>query len=157
MSERWLNRAHELFAADGLRIGPARTHALSVIARDATCLVCVKDLVRAVRRQGGAGSQASVYRVVEHAHRLGLLRRELGPDGAVRYETVLPDEQHYHFVDDDSGDILPFVDHDLERVLHEAALRLGMRMTSHEVRICGVRAEVAHAGRDVRPEAPAGG
>jgi Fur family ferric uptake transcriptional regulator len=139
MSDRWLSRAHELFEADGLRMGAARTRALEVIAQDATCLVCVKDLVRAVRRRGGAGSQASVYRVVEHAHRLGLLRRELGPDGAVRYETALPDDQHYHFVDDDSGDILPFVDRDLERVLEEAARRLGMRMTWHEVRMRGVR------------------
>jgi len=139
MSDRWLNRAHELFEADGLRMGAARMRALEVIARDATCLMCVKDLVRAVRRQGGAGSQASVYRVVEHAHRLGLLRRELGPDGAVRYEAVLPGQQHYHFVDDDSGDILPFVDRDLERVLEEAARRLGMRMTWHEVRMRGVR------------------
>ena len=80
-ADRWLDRAHERFAAEGLRIGAARARALDVIARDATCLVSVLDLVSAVRNQGGAGSQASVYRVVEQAHRLGLLRRELGADG----------------------------------------------------------------------------
>ena len=120
-------------------MGAARATALGVIARDAICPVCVQDLVRAVRRQGGAGSQASVYRVVEQAHRLGLLRRELGPDGAVRYEIVIPGEHHHHLVDDASGETVPFVDDDLERALEEAARRLGVRMTSHDVRIRGVR------------------
>ena len=138
-SDRWLDRAHDRFAAEGLRIGAARARALDVIARDATCLVTVQELVRALRRDGGAGSQASVYRVVEQAHRLGLLRRELGPDGAVRYEIVIPGEHHHHLVDDASGETVPFVDDDLERALEEAARRLGVRMTSHDVRIRGVR------------------
>ncbi|MBM3634407.1 MAG: transcriptional repressor [Actinobacteria bacterium] len=137
--DRWLDRATDRFAAEGLRIGAARARALEVIARDATCLVTVQDLVRALRQDGGAGSQASVYRAVEHAHRLGLLRRELGADGAVRYEIVLPDEHHHHLVDDDSGEIVPFIDDDLEQALDQAARRLGVRMTSHEVRIRGVR------------------
>ncbi|MBM3665631.1 MAG: transcriptional repressor [Actinobacteria bacterium] len=139
MSDRWLDFAYKRFEAQGLRIGPARARTLDVIARDAICLVCVQDLVRAVRQQGSAGSQASVYRVVEHAHRMGLLRRELGPDGAVRYEIALPDEHHHHLVDDDSGETVPFVDDDLERALEQAARRLGVRMTAHEVRIHGVR------------------
>ena len=138
VADRWLDRAHERFAAEGLRIGAARARALDVIARDATCLVSVLDLVSAVRNQGGAGSQASVYRVVEQAHRLGLLRRELGADGVVRYEIVLPDLHHHHLVDDTTGTTVPFVDDDLERALAQAARRLGVHMTSHEVRIHGV-------------------
>jgi Fe2+ or Zn2+ uptake regulation protein len=138
IAERWLALAHERFAADGLRIGAARARVLDVVARDAQCLVGAQDIVAALRRDGGAGSQASVYRVVEDAYRLGLLRRDLDESGGVRYEIVLPEAHHHHFIDEASGTTTPFNDHDLEVALAAVAERLGVRMTGHEVRIRGI-------------------
>lgn len=148
-ADRWLAIAHERFGAEGLRIGAARACVLDVIARDAQCLVGAQEIVAAIRRDGGTGSQASVYRVFDDAYRLGLLRRELDDSGGVRYEIVLPESHHHHLVDDASGQTTPFHDDELDAAIVAAAHRLGVRMTGHEVRIRGVIAP--HESRGPMP------
>lgn len=113
---------------------------MECLARDAQCLVSVQDLMDRLRRDGGRGSQASLYRILDELHGLGLLNRHVLPDGTSRYEVALPGTHHHHFVDEASGSVEPFTDADLEHAIAAAARRLGLRMTGHEVVITGRRA-----------------
>ncbi len=140
LRDRWLATAHERLAAAGLRTGAARERVMECLARDAQCLVSVQELMDRLRRDGGGGSQASLYRILDELHGLGLLHRHVLPDGTSRYELALPGTRHHHFVDEASGRVEPFTDPDLERAIATAARRLGLRMTGHEVVITGRRA-----------------
>ncbi len=117
---------------------------LEVLARDAQCLIQAQHVID-VLRQRHVGSPATVYRVLHQLLALGLVRRMDGRDGVTRYEIADPDEPHHHFVDERTGTIQPFRDARLERALHRAADRLGLRLTSHEVTLHG---RPRNGGRD---------
>jgi Fur family transcriptional regulator, ferric uptake regulator len=141
LRDRWLAHATATLGRSGLRAGAARTAVVEHLADQAQCLVGAQDVVDGLRDRGTRTSQASVYRVLDELQGLGLLRRIVGEDGVARYEIAAPGGQHHHhFVDADSGEIEPFADAELERAIAEAAARMGVVMTHHEVVVTGRRA-----------------
>ena len=71
--------------------------------------------------------------------RLGLVHRVDGRDGVARFEIADPERHHHHVVDEATGEVRPFSDESLEHAIAAVGQRLGMRLTSHEVILRGVR------------------
>jgi Fur family transcriptional regulator, ferric uptake regulator len=135
--DRWLVEADRRMQGAGLRAGPVRTAVVELLARDGQCLLSAQDIVGSLRT-AGLGSAASVYRVLDSLFELGLLHRFDGRDGIARYEIADPQQHHHHFVDEETGEVVPFTDEALERAIHAVAERLGVRLTAHEVILRGV-------------------
>jgi Fur family ferric uptake transcriptional regulator len=136
LRDQWLARAHAELSSAGRRSGAARTAVIELLAREGQCLLSAQkilDLLRAERRTSGA----SVYRALEELHDLGLLRRLDASGGVARFEIVAPGRRHHHFVDDSSGSVRPFVDDGLERAIEDAAARLGVVLSGHDVVLRG--------------------
>ena len=112
---------------------------MGCLAAHGQCLIGAQEVVDLLRSEGGSGSQASVYRVLDELHGMGLLHRHAAPNGTARYEIALPGTHHHHLVDAASGDVVPFHDAELEAAIAGAARRLGVEMTAHEVVITGRR------------------
>jgi len=130
--EHWLEHANVVIRGAGLRASAGRSAVVELLCRQ-SCLLSAQEIADELRRRGSAGSTATVYRALETLHELGLVRR-FDADGVARYEPVDPSgEHHHHIVLEDSGDVMPFEDEELERAIAGLGERLGMVVTSHDV------------------------
>jgi Fe2+ or Zn2+ uptake regulation protein len=130
---RWLEHSQAVLRGAGLRASAGRTAVVELLGRQ-SCLLSAQDISDRLRREGSRGSTATVYRALETLHELGLVRRFDSGEGVARYEPVDPSgEHHHHIVIEDSGDVLPFEDAELERAIAGLGERLGLTLTSHDV------------------------
>jgi Fur family transcriptional regulator, ferric uptake regulator len=142
LRDRWLAQADRRLTGAGLRAGAARTGVVEFLARDGQCLLSAQEITDGVRARG-AGSAASVYRVLDELFELGLLHRVDGRDGVARFEIADPEGHHHHVVDETTGEVRAFSDERLEEAIRAVGDRLGLRLTSHDVILRGVPAQAA--------------
>ena len=134
--KRWMEHARDMLRGAGLRSSAGRTAVVELLGRQ-SCLLNAQEIADQLREQGSAGSTATVYRALETLHELGLVRR-FDADGVARYEPVDPSgEHHHHIVLEETGDVVPFDDAELERAIAGIGQRLGLVLTSHEVILRG--------------------
>ncbi len=139
-SDHWLQHADRRLREAGLRTSAGRSAVLEKLA-DKRCLVSAQELAHELREEGGAGSQATVYRTLETLHGLGLLHRFDGGDGVARFEPADPTgDHHHHLVDEQTGEVVSFEDRELEDALAGLGKRLGVEITGHDVILRGRRA-----------------
>ncbi|CTQ50549.1 Fur family transcriptional regulator [Jannaschia donghaensis] len=83
-------------------------------------------------------SVATVYRTVKLFEESGLLeRREFG-DGRARYEDAERDH-HDHLIDVQTGEVIEFVDPEIEALQERIAARLGYDLKGHRLELFGTR------------------
>lgn len=81
-------------------------------------------------------SLATVYRTVKLFEESGILERVDFGDGRARYESAARDH-HDHLIDMDTGDVIEFVDPEIEALQERIAARLGYRLTGHRMELYG--------------------
>jgi Fur family transcriptional regulator, ferric uptake regulator len=82
-------------------------------------------------------SLATVYRTVKIFEESGLLERLEFGDGRARYEDAERDH-HDHLIDVNSGQVIEFVDPEIEELQERIAARLGYRLIGHRLELLGV-------------------
>ncbi|CTQ34148.1 Fur family transcriptional regulator [Jannaschia rubra] len=83
-------------------------------------------------------SVATVYRTVKLFEEQGLLeRREFG-DGRARYEDA-EREHHDHLIDLQTGEVIEFVDPEIEALQEKIARRLGYDLKGHRMELFAVK------------------
>jgi Fur family ferric uptake transcriptional regulator len=82
-------------------------------------------------------SIATVYRTVKLFEEAGILERLEFGDGRARYEDAERDH-HDHMIDMNSGQVIEFVDPDIEALQQKIAERLGYRLVGHRLELYGV-------------------
>jgi Fur family ferric uptake transcriptional regulator len=102
------------------------------------CCRSAQEIFDQLRGEGRRVGIASVYRVLDLLVSLGLVQRlDLG-GGIARYEPALPTgEHHHHLVCVDCGEVRPFEDPQLERVLEGTAMRSDYTVEGHDVVLRG--------------------
>lgn len=83
-------------------------------------------------------SIATVYRTVRLFEEAGILDRHDFGDGRARYEAA-PEAHHDHLIDVESGDVVEFVDPELEALQKVIAAKLGYRLVDHRMELYGVK------------------
>ena len=82
-------------------------------------------------------SIATVYRTVKLFEESGILDRLEFGDGRARYEDAERDH-HDHLIDLNSGEVIEFVDPEIEVLQEKIAARLGYRLKGHKLELYGV-------------------
>ncbi len=82
-------------------------------------------------------SLATVYRTVKLLEESGILEKHEFGDGRARYETA-DREHHDHLIDMHSGEVIEFVDPDIEALQEKIAAKLGYRLMGHRLELYGV-------------------
>lgn len=85
-------------------------------------------------------SIATVYRTVRLFEEAGIIARHDFRDGRSRYEEAT-DEHHDHLIDVKSGEVIEFMDEEIEALQHAIAKRLGFKLVAHRLELYGVREE----------------
>lgn len=92
--------------------------------------------LRAVREDPRI-SLATVYRTVKLFQEAGILDKLEFGDGRARYEDAERDH-HDHLIDVNSGQVIEFVDPEIEALQERIAARLGYRLIGHRLELLGV-------------------
>ncbi|MCZ8079703.1 MAG: Fur family transcriptional regulator [Fuscovulum sp.] len=82
-------------------------------------------------------SIATVYRTVKLFEEAGILDKLEFGDGRARYEDAERDH-HDHLIDVNSGDVIEFVDPDIEELQERIAARLGYKLVGHRLELLGI-------------------
>lgn len=82
-------------------------------------------------------SLATVYRTVRLFEEAGIIERHDFRDGRSRYEET-PTDHHDHLIDVKTGEVLEFVNEEIERLQERVARELGYRLVDHRLELYGV-------------------
>ena len=82
-------------------------------------------------------SIATVYRTVRLFEEAGILERHEFGDGRSRYEAA-SETHHDHLIDVETGNVIEFVDDELEALQKRIAEKLGFRLVDHRMELYGV-------------------
>ena len=82
-------------------------------------------------------SLATVYRTVKLFEEAGILDKVEFGDGRARYEDAERDH-HDHLIDLTTGEVIEFVDEEIEALQDRIAQRLGYRLKGHRLELYGV-------------------
>ena len=78
-----------------------------------------------------------MYRAVKLFEESGILEKVEFGDGRARYEDADRDH-HDHLIDMQSGEVIEFIDPDIEALQEKIARRLGYRLKGHRLELYGV-------------------
>ncbi len=100
----------------------------------------VEELYRRAHQVDPHISIATVYRTVRLFEDAGIIARHDFQGGRSRYEET-PDHHHDHLIDMKSGQVVEFMDEEIERLQTAIALRLGYKLVDHRLELYGVPLE----------------
>ena len=84
-------------------------------------------------------SISTVYRTVKLFEEAGILTKHDFKGGKARYEE-LPDNHHDHLIDVQSGEIVEFVDEEIEKTSRNmVAEKLGYQLVDHKLELYGIK------------------
>ncbi len=82
-------------------------------------------------------SISTVYRTLRLFEDSGIIQSHDFGGGRARYEAADQEEHHDHLIDIDSGEVIEFLDPELERLQIEIARRHGYRLVDHRMELYG--------------------
>lgn len=82
-------------------------------------------------------SLATVYRTVRLFEEAGIIERHDFRDGRSRYEEV-GEDHHDHLIDLKTGEVIEFVNEEIERLQEAVARKLGYKLVDHRMELYGV-------------------
>ena len=82
-------------------------------------------------------SLATVYRTVRLFEEAGIIERHDFRDGRARYEEA-SDDHHDHPIDLKSGEVIEFVNEEIEKLQEAVARKLGYRLVDHRLELYAV-------------------
>jgi len=83
-------------------------------------------------------SIATVYRTVKLFEEAGILAKHDFKGGKARYEQI-SESHHDHLIDIKSGDIIEFVDEEIEKLQKKVADKYGYELVDHKLELYGVK------------------
>ena len=94
----------------------------------------VDELYNRVSKIDPKISIATVYRTVKLFEEAGILTKHDFKTGKARYEL---NDDHNHLIDINSGEIIEFVDRDIEELQKKIAKKLGYTLVDHKLELYG--------------------
>ena len=122
--------------AKGLRMTGQR-RVIAQVLQDSDDHPDVEELYNRATALDPRISLATVYRTVKLFGEAGILDRVEFGDGRARYEDA-EREHHDHLIDVTSGEVIEFVDPEIEALQERIAEKLGYRLKGHRLELYGV-------------------
>jgi len=96
----------------------------------------VDELHQRVSKLDSRISIATVYRTVKLFEEAGIVEKHDFKGSKARYEQA-KDEHHDHLIDVSSGEIIEFVNNDIEKLQKQVAEKLGYKLVDHRLELYG--------------------
>ena len=97
----------------------------------------VEELHRRINEVDRSISLATVYRTVKLFEESGILEKLEFGDGRARYEDA-DREHHDHLINIQNGEVIDFLNSDIEKLQEKIARDLGFKLLGHKLELYGV-------------------
>ena len=98
----------------------------------------VDELYKRVSKVDPKISIATVYRTVKLFEEAGILTKHDFKGGKARYEAMI-ESHHDHLIDIKTGEIIEFVDDEIEKLQKKVAEKYGYKLVDHKLELYGVK------------------
>tara|TARA_B100001113_G_scaffold232700_1_gene191164 strand:+ start:50 stop:484 length:435 start_codon:yes stop_codon:yes gene_type:complete len=98
----------------------------------------VDELYKRVSKIDPKISIATVYRTVKLFEEAGILTKHDFKGGKARYEAMI-ESHHDHLIDVKTGEIIEFVDDEIEKLQKKVAEKHGYKLVDHKLELYGVK------------------
>ena len=98
----------------------------------------VDELYSRVSKIDSKISIATVYRTVKLFEEAGILTKHDFKGGKARYEAMI-ESHHDHLIDIKTGEIIEFVDDEIEKLQKKVAEKYGYNLVDHKLELYGVK------------------
>ena len=98
----------------------------------------VNELYLRISKLDSKISIATVYRTVKLFEEAGIIAKHDFKGGKARYEE-LHESHHDHLIDIQSGEIIEFVDNEIEELQKKVAEKYGYELVDHKLELYGVK------------------
>ena len=98
----------------------------------------VDELHKRVSKVDSKISIATVYRTVKLFEEAGIVAKHDFKGNKARYEEA-PQEHHDHLIDVNTGEIIEFVNEDIEKLQQKVAEKLGYKLVDHRLELYGTK------------------
>ena len=98
----------------------------------------VDELHSRVSKLDSKISIATVYRTVKLFEEAGIVAKHDFKGTKARYEQA-PEEHHDHLIDINTGEIIEFVNEDIEKLQKKVAEKLGYKLVDHRLELYGTK------------------
>lgn len=139
MEDRMNPTIIERCEAKGLRMTGQR-RIIAAVLQESDDHPDVEELYNRAIKQDRHISIATVYRTVKLFEESGILEKLEFGDGRARYEDA-EREHHDHLIDLHSGEVIEFVDAEIEALQVRIAAKLGYELRDHKLELFGVPAK----------------
>jgi len=130
-----MNNIEEKCVAKGVRLTEQRK-VIAQVMSEASDHPDADELHKRVNKIDKKISIATVYRTVKLLEESGIIEKHDFKGGKARYEES-PDEHHDHLIDINSGEIVEFVDKEIEKLQVKVAEKLGYKLVDHKLELYG--------------------
>tara|TARA_B100001173_G_C15772098_1_gene455553 strand:- start:140 stop:550 length:411 start_codon:yes stop_codon:yes gene_type:complete len=101
----------------------------------------VDELYNRVSKFDSKISIATVYRTVKLFEEAGIIAKHDFKGGKARYEE-LNEGHHDHLIDIKSGEIIEFVDEEIENLQKKVAEKYGYKLVDHKLELYGIKKKI---------------
>ncbi len=98
----------------------------------------VDELYNRVSKIDPKISIATVYRTVKLFEEAGILTKHEFKGGKARYEAIV-ESHHDHLIDIKTGEIIEFVDEEIEKLQKQVADKYGYKLVDHKLELYGIK------------------
>ena len=98
----------------------------------------VDELYNRVSKVDPKISIATVYRTVKLFEEAGILTKHDFKGGKARYEAIV-ESHHDHLIDIKTGEIIEFVDYEIEKLQNKVAEKYGYKLVDHKLELYGIK------------------
>ena len=130
-----MNNIEEKCLAKGVRLTDQRK-VIAKIMSQSSDHPDVDELHKRVNKINKKISIATVYRTVKLLEEFSIVEKHEFKGGKARYEES-PEEHHDHLIDINSGEIIEFVDKEIEELQIKVAKKLGYKLVDHKLELYG--------------------
>ena len=101
----------------------------------------VDELYKRVTKIDSKISIATVYRTVKLFEEAGILAKHEFKGGKARYEEI-SESHHDHLIDVKTGEIIEFVDDEIEKLQKKVAEKYGYDLVDHKLELYGIKKKI---------------
>tara|TARA_B100000029_G_scaffold56809_1_gene51509 strand:+ start:804 stop:1214 length:411 start_codon:yes stop_codon:yes gene_type:complete len=129
------NSLEEKCIARGVRLTDQRK-VIAKVMQDSADHPDVDELHKRVNKLDSKISIATVYRTVKLFEEAGILSKHDFKGNKSRYEQA-PKDHHDHLIDINTGEIIEFVNEEIEKLQKNVAEKLGYKLVDHRLELYG--------------------
>ena len=131
------NKIEEKFLKSGVRLTDQRKLIAKVMS-ESEDHPDVDELHKRVSKLDSKVSIATVYRTVKLFEEAGVVAKHDFKGSKARYEQTTM-EHHDHLIDVNTGEIIEFVNNDIEKLQKKVAEELGYKLVDHRLELYGTK------------------